>query len=733
MLSATGIRTVQRNFSLAPSSPSAFKAGEYMPLKPKRVEDIEPKVEDIEPNIWPVTGVEECFMCCYLGSQGARDELAPAPDAWERACDWIEVTGAEIQVSANGLYQKMGKNDDPAAQGRPVYVHTSGLLYLFFLARACMHESASVCPRRGPGWVISDTIGRDSARVLAWAATNAPQDVIGNYWHQWDGNGYVKVPLARPSYNTTFNPDGSVNSSVLDRIENPDLVTVKVMCASSDVGKAHHSPIPFWGTPGQRILNFTTTVGFIDGKEHCNMSLPDRDGVLVSTGNPQHISALGTLVSPITAHSGKGRLSQVEFGLGWETVNVTSEAAGLFAAAFELGGLRYCFVNRSTCFQLCNNMKLDQSSPEAKSCKRFSCVLPLPRAAFGSSCMARNHTSAKLAAQHPIDAIIIEGPLQDEEYTPRLGNAPGPTGRLLFVPVAGIWNEKAFCRMPQRLAGSVPNPCRAVEFTLPVGADNGTLVRDGTEGDCLTWRDDRSVPTLGLAWLNIGNEKPTTGEPLANASELANALADKTEFTTEEWSAFGIKDVHEGQFVKASTGYFTPGVSCRAPQGTLKVQDSTRILVTKMCVMEDIALSRQPVCVPEYVSRLSDRRAYPRVGDEVEIGAAREVAGHGNTSEMRERELRGRAQLRVSEVVAVANEANPYTYQLQAENSVPASSTPLEPLDAALYPRVSSPIRLTMFMSAESVHYLEFSSGHMSAERVRERQQGVGEFVIKSR
>jgi hypothetical protein len=50
-----------------------------------------------------------------------------------------------------------------------------------------------------------------------------------------------------------------------------------------------------------------------------------------------------------------------------------------------------------------------------------------------------------------------------------------------------------------------------------------------------------------------------------------------------------------------------------------------------------------------------------------------------------------------------------------------------------LYPRVSSPIRLTMFMSAESVHYLEFSSGHMSAERVRERQQGVGEFVIKSR
>jgi len=664
MLSATGMRRVSTNATLA----DAFEASEYSPLQASPGDDAS--------GIWPVTGVEECFACCYLSSPGARDELAPAPDAWERACDWVEVTGADIQISANGLYQKLPRlpDADPAGQGRPVYVHTNGLLSLFFLARACMHEDANVCPRRGPGWVISDAIGRDSARVLAWAATDAPADIVGHYWHEWDGSDYVKAPLPRPFFNTTLNADGSVNASVLDRIENQGLVTVKVLCASPEMGEKHHTPIPFWGTPGQRILNFTTTVGFIDGKEHSNMTFPDRDGVLISTGNPQAISALGTLVSPITAYSGQGRLSRLEMGLEWETVNVTSEAAGSLVAALELGGLRYCFIKRSTCFALCHNQKLPRASPEGASCRRFSCVLPLPRSAFSENCSVMQHTSAKSAAQNPIDAIIIEGPTADETYEPKLGNAAGTTGKLLFLPVAGIWSEQAFCRTLPMTASdeqgqlqhtnavinaslSPPRPCRAIELTQPVGTDNASIVRDGTEGDCLTWRDDSSY------------------------------------------------------------------VSCRAVPATFSTEDSTRVLVTGECVEQDLALTRQPVCVPEVVAHRLDRRAYPREGDIVEIGAVRDVQGHGNVSEMRERERRDRAQLIVGRVDAVANETNPYTYQLPGE---------ADPLAPTYSPRVRSPIRLTMFMSAESMHYLTFSSAHASAERLREHQRGVGEAVVKS-
>jgi hypothetical protein len=76
---------------------------------------------------------------------------------------------------------------------------------------------------------------------------------------------------------------------------------------------------------------------------------------------------------------------------------------------------------------------------------------------------------------------------------------------------------------------------------------------------------ERTDPTSGLDWLNIGDTEPTTGDLMANAA-LEDALALKNQFTPEEWRAFGINDIRVGHFVKASTGsYFAPAHSMFNP------------------------------------------------------------------------------------------------------------------------------------------------------------------------
>ena len=70
----------------------------------------------------------------------------------------------------------------------------------------------------------------------------------------------------------------------------------------------------------------------------------------------------------------------------------------------------------------------------------------------------------------------------------------------------------------------------------------------------------------GLRWKKAGLEKPTQGRELSNQG-LASALVSKTEFTQQEWKAFGnmilkedstISDLRPGDFIKAGDSYFTP-------------------------------------------------------------------------------------------------------------------------------------------------------------------------------
>ena len=73
-------------------------------------------------------------------------------------------------------------------------------------------------------------LGRDAARLIGWATTEAPAEVVGNYWHEWNGSAYVKAPDAEPVYNTSFNPDGSVNRTWIWRATDvPE--PVRLVCA----------------------------------------------------------------------------------------------------------------------------------------------------------------------------------------------------------------------------------------------------------------------------------------------------------------------------------------------------------------------------------------------------------------------------------------------------------------------------------------------------------------------
>ena len=81
-------------------------------------------------------------------------------------------------------------------------------------------------------------------------------------------------------------------------------------------------------------------------------------------------------------------------------------------------------------------------------------------------------------------------------------------------------------------------------------------------GECLRQVKIDLGTASGLKWRNIGNEKPSKGEELTNAADLASALASTTksmtEFTQEQWDAFGISALRIDHFIKSGKSYFQP-------------------------------------------------------------------------------------------------------------------------------------------------------------------------------
>ena len=62
----------------------------------------------------------------------------------------------------------------------------------------------------------------------------------------------------------------------------------------------------------------------------------------------------------------------------------------------------------------------------------------------------------------------------------------------------------------------------------------------------------------GLKWLQAGNEQMSEGRELSGCPALADALQSQTEFSQQEWDAFGIDDLRVDHYVKAGAHHYRP-------------------------------------------------------------------------------------------------------------------------------------------------------------------------------
>ena len=125
----------------------------------------------------------------------------------------------------------------------------------------------------------------------------------------------------------------------------------------------------------------------------------------------------------------------------------------------------------------------------------------------------------------------------------------GPTGVLsltvhdsVVAQIKGLPSDVAL--FP---AVAITNKMCKCSFTLSAGE-----CQDGRE------RGSSSLHRAsGFKWRKIGATEPAQGRELKNHS-LHMALYDKTEFTQQEWDAFGITDLSMDHFVKRGAYYFIP-------------------------------------------------------------------------------------------------------------------------------------------------------------------------------
>ena len=86
----------------------------------------------------------------------------------------------------------------------------------------------------------------------------------------------------------------------------------------------------------------------------------------------------------------------------------------------------------------------------------------------------------------------------------------------------------------------------------------------------------RPHPASGLVWQDV-HEQPESGVELTS-TELAAALATKTEFTPEEWAAFGIGNLQLDHFIKAGDTYYQPFEIPDGFRPSVRSQTGARVL-----------------------------------------------------------------------------------------------------------------------------------------------------------
>ena len=69
--------------------------------------------------------------------------------------------------------------------------------------------------------------------------------------------------------------------------------------------------------------------------------------------------------------------------------------------------------------------------------------------------------------------------------------------------------------------------------------------------------EDQDSPLFGLAWVDVGSEKPNAGVEFYNRA-LKEALKRKTKFSQEEFVSFKVETLLENYFIRVDNRYFRP-------------------------------------------------------------------------------------------------------------------------------------------------------------------------------
>ncbi len=120
---------------------------------------------------------------------------------------------------------------------------------------------------------------------------------------------------------------------------------------------------------------------------------------------------------------------------------------------------------------------------------------------------------------------------------------------------------------------SQPPPIEAVTLLRlqeGIAALNSDIAKFDAQASAsgLRWRKSSMDHASGLMWRKTGNTLPTSGRSLAN-SKLSEALSRKTEFTKQEWDAFGIRDLRIDHFVLSGDSYFKPVDASEPPNAQI--------------------------------------------------------------------------------------------------------------------------------------------------------------------
>ena len=287
-----------------------------------------------------VSDLERCVACCDLF------RVEPAETSEEPPCPYVNVSGFHDAEAVEGLYELT----ESRSFGARVWKQTPGEYYLHFLPLSCTTRPQcgtnirDVVRHAGPAWVIGRELGSESvvARAKLDVIVTAPNGTVRTTAElgrrRREAAQHPTVPfLEWFEYSAVEERDDVIK--LWRRAQGRSKETgdgLKLICLN----------VPMWQFA-------TTTIDFEDATEYSKLVVPDTSGHLISTGNLQKITALGTQISPILGNTlndsyTEKATTRIKTGVGWQVVNIT-EGNNNVDLRMSTRNISYCPMPRSAC------------------------------------------------------------------------------------------------------------------------------------------------------------------------------------------------------------------------------------------------------------------------------------------------------------------------------------------------------------------------------------------------